>query len=161
MKISVYEPNSYHLREVLIFLLQYEEICGWGLSNVLKYLWWVLLVKERVVSDFNASKTVILTSKTGIAMEERRFSKMQNWITWARLVSKSRRIGKIIRRSLTQQAISKRLKAMGMIQKQGNWVPTYVNWVRIEAERCWTTFVCLWTAAWKAKTEGISASHCD
>jgi len=24
---------------------------------------------------------------------------------------------------LTQQAISKRLKAMGMIQKQGNWVP--------------------------------------
>ena len=34
---------------------------------------------------------------------------------------------------LTQQAISKRLKAMGMIQKQGNWVP---NWVRIKAERC-------------------------
>ena len=31
----------------------------------------------------------------------------------------------------TQQAISKRLKAMGMIQKQGNWVPH-----RIEAERC-------------------------
>ena len=26
-------------------------------------------------------------------------------------------------RSLTQQAISKRLKVMGMIQKQGNWVP--------------------------------------
>ena len=24
---------------------------------------------------------------------------------------------------VTQQAISKRLKAMGMIQKQGNWVP--------------------------------------
>jgi len=24
---------------------------------------------------------------------------------------------------MTQQAISKRLKAMGMIQKQGNWVP--------------------------------------
>ena len=38
-----------------------------------------LLVKERVVSDFNASRTVILTSKTGIAVEERRFSKMQNW----------------------------------------------------------------------------------
>ena len=30
---------------------------------------------------------------------------------------------------VTQQAISKRFKAMGMIQKQGNWV-------RIEAERC-------------------------
>ena len=38
-----------------------------------------LLVKERIVSGFNASRTVILTSKTGIAVEERRFSKMQNW----------------------------------------------------------------------------------
>ena len=36
-------------------------------------------MKERVVSGFNASRTVILTSKTGIAVEERRFSKMQNW----------------------------------------------------------------------------------
>ena len=33
-----------------------------------------LLVKERVVNGFNASRTVILTSKTGIAVEERRFS---------------------------------------------------------------------------------------
>jgi len=38
-----------------------------------------LLVKERAVSDFNASRTAILTSKTGMAVEERRFSKMQNW----------------------------------------------------------------------------------
>ena len=36
-------------------------------------------MKERVVSDFNASRTVTLMSKTGIAVEERRFSKMQNW----------------------------------------------------------------------------------
>ena len=28
---------------------------------------------------------------------------------------------------VTQQAISKRLKAKGMIQKQGNWVPYEVN----------------------------------
>jgi len=39
-------------------------------------------------------------------------------------VSKSRRIGTIIgSQQATQQAISKRLKAMGMIQKQGHWVP--------------------------------------
>jgi len=36
-------------------------------------------VKERVVSGFNASRTMILTSKTGITVEERRFSKLQNW----------------------------------------------------------------------------------
>ncbi|EGI69362.1 Mariner Mos1 transposase, partial [Acromyrmex echinatior] len=34
---------------------------------------------------------------------------------------------------VTQQAISKRLKVMGMIQKQGNW---YEIAVRVEAERC-------------------------
>ena len=36
-------------------------------------------MKERVVSGFNASRMVILTSKTGITVEERTFSKMQNW----------------------------------------------------------------------------------
>ena len=30
-------------------------------------------MKERVVSGFNVSRTVILTSKTGIAVEERNF----------------------------------------------------------------------------------------
>ena len=35
-------------------------------------------MKERVVSGFNASRTVILL-KTVIAVEERKFSKMQNW----------------------------------------------------------------------------------
>jgi len=82
-----------------------------------------LLVKEHVVSDFNASRTVILTSKTGIAVEERRFSKMQNWRHY---LSKTRQKNQEeLARSLgvTQQAISKRLKVMGMIQKQGNWVP--------------------------------------
>ncbi|GFU02205.1 uncharacterized protein TNCV_1547771 [Trichonephila clavipes] len=38
-----------------------------------------LLVKERAESGFNASRTVILTAKTSMVMEERRFSKMQNW----------------------------------------------------------------------------------
>jgi len=37
-------------------------------------------ISERtVVSGLNVSRTMILTSKTGMAVEERRFSKMQNW----------------------------------------------------------------------------------
>ena len=39
-------------------------------------------ISERTCREwfrFNASRTVILTSKTGIAVGERRFSKMQNW----------------------------------------------------------------------------------
>ena len=35
--------------------------------------------RKNIVSGFNASRMVILTSKTGISVEERRFSKMQNW----------------------------------------------------------------------------------
>jgi len=81
-----------------------------------------LLVKERVVSGFNASRMVILTSKTGIAVEERRFSNAE---LEALLEQDSCQNQEKLARSLgmTQQAISKRLKAMGMIQKQGNWVP--------------------------------------
>jgi len=51
---------------------------------------------------------------------EERFSEMQNWRHY---LSKTRvKIKEELVRSLgvTQQAISKRLKAMGMIQKQGN-----------------------------------------
>ena len=78
-----------------------------------------LLVKEHVVSGFNASRTVILTSKTDIAMEERRFSKMQNWRHYS--CQNQEKLARSL--GVTQQAISKRLKAMGMIQKQENWVP--------------------------------------
>jgi len=55
-------------------------------------------------------------------VEERRFSKMQNW---RQLHEGSYQTQEELPGSLgtTQQVISKRLKAMGMIQKQGNWLP--------------------------------------
>ena len=93
-------------------MFQYEEIAAEAhrmLSNI---------YGEAAISGFNASRTVILT-KTGIAVKERRFSKMQNWRHY---LSTRVKIKKNWHRSLgvTQQAISKRFKAMGMIQKQGN-----------------------------------------
>ncbi|GFU63283.1 mariner Mos1 transposase [Trichonephila clavipes] len=69
------------------------------------------------------SRTVILKSKTSMAVEERRFSKMQNWrhyIDQDSCQTQQELSGSL---GVTQQAISKRLKVMGMIQKQGNWVP--------------------------------------
>ena len=51
-------------------------------------------------------------------------------------MSKSRRIARSL--EVTQQAISKRLKAMGMIQKQGNWVPYELK--PRDVERC--LFAC-------------------
>jgi len=73
------------------------------------------------VSGINPSRTVILTSKTDMAVEERRFSKMQNWRYY---FMKTRIKRKELAGSLgvTQPAILNRLKTMGMIQKQENWV---------------------------------------
>ena len=76
--MSVYESNSRHLREVLIFCFNMKKSAA-ETHRMLSNTYGELLVKERVVSGFNASRTVILTSKTGIAVEEKRFSKMQNW----------------------------------------------------------------------------------
>ena len=39
----------------------------------------LLLVKERFVNRFNASRVVILMSRTGMAVEKREFSKIPNW----------------------------------------------------------------------------------
>ena len=74
--MSVYEPNSRHLREILIFCFNMKKSATEAhrkLSNTYGE------AAISVVSGFNTSRTVILRSKTGIAVEKRRFSKMQNW----------------------------------------------------------------------------------
>ena len=61
--MSVYEPNSRHLREVLIFCFNMKKSPAEAhrmLSNTYDE---TAIMKERVVSSFNASRTVILTSK--------------------------------------------------------------------------------------------------
>jgi len=83
-----------------------------------------LLVKKRVVSGFNASRTVILTSKTGGGREK----VFEDTELEALLEQDSCQNQEELARSLGvtpnwEQAISKCLEAMGMIQKQGNWVP--------------------------------------
>ena len=57
---------------------------------------------------------------------------------------------------VTQQAISKRLKAMGIIQKQGNWVPYELKPRDVERR----LFACEQLLE-RQRLEGISASHCD
>jgi len=65
-----------------------------------------LLVKKRVMSDFNASRTMILTSKTGIAVEEKVFEDVE---LEALLEQDSCQNQEELARSLgvTQQTISK------------------------------------------------------
>ena len=88
-------------------------------------------MKERVMSDFNASRTVILTSKTGIAVEERRFPKMQNWRHY---LSKTRvKIKKKICTIIGSDSTSH----FKTPQSHGNDSEARkLDAVRIEAERC-------------------------
>ncbi|GFU65734.1 hypothetical protein TNCV_5058681 [Trichonephila clavipes] len=62
--MSAYEPNSRHLREVLIFCLNMKKFAAEAHRMPIVR---PLLVKERAESGFNASRTVILTSKTSMA----------------------------------------------------------------------------------------------
>ena len=98
-----------------------------------------LLVKERLMSSSNASRTVILTSKTDIAVEERRFSKMQNWRHY---LSKTRvKIKKNWHDHwewLNKPFQNASKPQMGMIQNQGNWVPYELKPRDVE----WRLFAC-------------------
>ena len=62
--MSVFEPNSRHLREVLIFCFHAVRL---------------LLMEQHGLSGFNASRAVILMSRTGMAVEKRKFSKIPKW----------------------------------------------------------------------------------
>ncbi|GFY25445.1 mariner Mos1 transposase [Trichonephila clavipes] len=91
-----------------------------------------LLVKERAESGFNASRTVILKSKTSMAVEERRFSKISEWealLDQNSCQTQQESSGSL---GVTQQAISKRLEVMGVIQKQRNWMPYKLKPVDVE-----------------------------
>jgi len=77
-------------------------------------------MKERVVSGFNASRTVILTSKTGGRREKVFKDAELETLFHEDLCQAQEELAESL--GVTQQAISKRLKTMRMIQKQGNWV---------------------------------------
>ena len=119
--MSVFEPNSRHLWEIWFFAFIWRKVrlrlieC----SQILMVR--LLLVKERVVSGFSASRAVILMSRTGMGVEKNKFSKTPNWRHYLlKTRAKARRISRII--GSDSKVISKRREAMEMIQKQGNWV---------------------------------------
>jgi len=112
--MSVFEPNSRHLREVLIFCFHLKKTAAEA-HRMLSSIYGEAALSERTCCGFNASRTVILKSRiAGMAMEERKFSKIQELNA---LLDENCQTQEELAESLgvTQQAISKRLKAMGMI----------------------------------------------
>ena len=120
--MSVFEPNFRHLRGVLIFCVHLKKSAAEAHRMLSSTYGEAVLVAERVVSGFKVSRTAIWMSRIGMAMENRNFSKIPNWRQLAEdLCQTQKELEESLR--VTQQAISKRLKAIGMIQLQGNWVP--------------------------------------
>ena len=120
--MSVYEPNSHHLWEVLIFCFNMKKSAAEVHRMLSNTYVRPLLVKE-CVERFQRFKN------GDFDVEDRHSGGTEKVFEDAELKSlfeqDSCQNQEELARSLgvTHQAISKRLKAMGMIQKQGNWVP--------------------------------------
>ena len=83
-------------------------------------------MREVVVSGFKSLRTVNLISKIKNVAEGRKCTKTRNWKHyWIKTDQDSCQTQEELARTLglTQQAISHRLESLGMIYKQGNWVP--------------------------------------
>ena len=75
-------------------------------------------------------------------------------ITCWRLVRNARRIGRIIGSDSTNHFQTHQShRNDSEARKLGS--------IRVEAEKFWTAFLCLWTASSKIKSEGVFISHCD
>ena len=121
--MSVYEPNSCHLREVLIFCFNMKKSAAEAhrmLSNI---------YDEAAISERTCHKWIQHFKNSDFHVEDQHSGGREKVFEDAELKAlldqDSCQNQKELARSLgvTQSAISKRLKAMGMIQKQGNWVP--------------------------------------
>ena len=121
--MSVFEPNFRHLPEVLIFYFHLKKTKAEA-HRILSNTYGEAAISERTCGEW------FQRFKNGGFDFEYRHGGGKDKIfedseLEALLAEDSCQMQKELLESLevTQQAISKRLKAMGMIQKQGNWVP--------------------------------------
>ena len=92
--MSVYEPNSRHLRKVLIFCFNMKKSVAEA-HRMLSNIYGEAAINERTCREwFQRFKNGDFDVEDVIAMEERRCR--IGGITWTRLVLKSKRIGMII-----------------------------------------------------------------
>ena len=101
--MSVFEPNYRHLREVLIFRGHLKKTAVD--AHRIRFRSGEFNVEDRhgggKEKSFEDSKLEALLAENSCQTQEELAESLE----------------------VNQQAISKRLKAMGMIRKQGNWVP--------------------------------------
>lgn len=134
--MSVYEPNSRHLREVLLFCFNMKKTAAES-HRMLSSTYGEDAISERTCREwFQRFK------KGDFNVEDRHSGEREKVFEDAELETllseDSRQTQDELARSVgvTQQAISKRLKAMGMIQKEGTWVPYELKPRDVERRLC-------------------------
>jgi len=119
--MSSFESNKRHLRELLIYLFNLKKSATEA-HRLLVEAYGDAALSERSCRDL---RTVNLTSKTVVKERSGRPKVYENAELEALLDEDSCQTQNELALTLgvTQQTISYRLKSLGMIQKQGNWVP--------------------------------------
>ncbi|GFW59723.1 mariner Mos1 transposase [Trichonephila clavipes] len=121
--MSAYEPNSRHLREVLIFCFNMKKSAAEAHRMLLK------TSDEAAISERTCREWFQRFKNSDFEVEDQHGGGREKIFEDAELEALldqgSRQTQQESSGSLgvRQQAISKRLKVMGRIQKQGNWVP--------------------------------------
>ena len=150
--MSVFKPNSRHLREVLIFCFHLKKTTAEA-YRMLSNTYGKAVISEWVVSTLQEWWFWCRGPSRRWKRENFRRSRIGGLTCW-RLVPTARRIGRIIESDSTSHFETPR--------SYGNDSETRkLDSVLVKAERCWTAFVCLWTAASKIESEGVFTSHCD
>ncbi|GFX13581.1 mariner Mos1 transposase [Trichonephila clavipes] len=121
--MSAYEPNSRHLREVLIFYFNMKKSATEA-HRMLSNTYGEASISERTCREwfqrFKNGDFDVEDQHGGGREKIFEDAELEALLDQDSCQTQQELAGSF---GVTQQAISKRLKVMGMIQKQGNWVP--------------------------------------
>lgn len=121
--MSAYEPNSRHLREVLIFCFNMKKSAAEA-HRMLSNTYGQAAISERTCREwfqrFKNGDFDVEDRHGGGREKVFEDAELEALLDQDSCQTQQELAGSL---GVTQQAISKRLKVMGMIQKQGNWVP--------------------------------------
>ncbi|GFV76785.1 mariner Mos1 transposase [Trichonephila clavipes] len=121
--MSAYEPNSRHLREISIFCFNMKKSAAEA-HRMLSNTYGETAISERTCREwfqrFKNGDFDVEDQHSGGREKVFEDAELEALLDLDSFQTQQELAGSL---GVTQQAISKRLKVMGMIQKQGNWVP--------------------------------------
>jgi len=122
---TVFEMSNFvltkqHLREVLIFCFNWKKSAAEVIKCLSKFMVTLLQLINYVGNGFDVSRMEISALKTSLALDSQKIRRQR-----IRGITRRRSEQEELTKSLgvTQQAVSVPLRAMEIIQKQGNWMP--------------------------------------